>query len=221
MEELWKEIKANPNYEVSTLGRVRNRTTGIVLVETDNTRGYKKVHFQDKRITNKYFRRSFYIHRLVAEAFLENPNNLEEVNHKDFNRSNNQLSNLEWCSGKQNRDYSRKNGRYIVTDKMRENGRALMSKWTKEFRDENLKRAHEASRKVHPNKRKFVQRKTSRPIKCNETGRIALSTRRGADVFGVDYRSLRRHLQGKYKTLKGYTYSYLEKHRFNNYGRSL
>lgn len=56
-------------------------------------------------------RYEYRVHRLVAEAFIQNPDNLPQVNHKDFNRSNNILDNLEWCTNKQNCQYSISNNR--------------------------------------------------------------------------------------------------------------
>ncbi|MDP4224837.1 MAG: HNH endonuclease [Bacteroidota bacterium] len=55
-------------------------------------------------------RNSFYIHRLVAETYIPNPNNLPEVNHKDGNKDNNHISNLEWTNHKDNINHARENG---------------------------------------------------------------------------------------------------------------
>ena len=61
--------------------------------------------------------KAFCLHRLVAEAFIPNPNNLDEVNHKDRNKRNNFLSNLEWCTSRENTHHARikmkKNGNYV------------------------------------------------------------------------------------------------------------
>lgn len=91
--EQWKKIEGFENYSVSTKGRVRNDRTGVIYVGRANKRGYFDIHL---RRNNKRERR--YIHRLVAEAFIPNPNNYPCVNHIDENKSNNASSNLEWCT---------------------------------------------------------------------------------------------------------------------------
>lgn len=72
-----------------------------------NGSGYWKVNLYDERGICK----KKYIHRLVAEAFIPNPNKLKEVNHKDLNKKNCSVSNLEWCSRKQNLEHSYMNGK--------------------------------------------------------------------------------------------------------------
>lgn len=93
--ETWKSIKGYDNYEISTLGRVRNKEKVLKAYKTDN--GYFHI-FLSKNGKQK----QFLIHRLVADTFLKNPNNLKEVNHIDGNKGNNKIDNLEWCTRKQN-----------------------------------------------------------------------------------------------------------------------
>lgn len=95
--EQWIEIKDFPNYEVSNLGVVRNKTTKQVKRFSDNGRGYLRGTFYKN---NKGT--TLYLHRILAIAFLENPNNYPEVNHKDGDKTNNSLENLEWCSSQDN-----------------------------------------------------------------------------------------------------------------------
>lgn len=119
--EVWKDIDGyGGQYQVSNLGRVKSlwryhsvgvtsrRTKKIfeekILIPTDNGNGYKIVGLQ-----KDYKRKNFYVHRLVAEAFLENTNNYTYVNHKDYDRANNNFNNLEWCTAKENINYSRRN----------------------------------------------------------------------------------------------------------------
>lgn len=90
----WKKIEEPFDlYEVSSEGSVRNRKTGKALKPQRNRKGYLKVHLYGREIT-----KFISVHRLVAEAFIPNPNNLPEVNHKDEDKENNKSSNLEWCN---------------------------------------------------------------------------------------------------------------------------
>jgi hypothetical protein len=110
MNEIWKPIKGYEGlYEVSNLGNVktlgnfpklRNRVIGNL--KPGSSRGYLCVI-----ITNaKGERKTKLIHRLVAENFLENPDNLRCVNHKDEDKRNNSMDNLEWCTDQYNKEYS-------------------------------------------------------------------------------------------------------------------
>ena len=110
--ELWKRHPYIGIIEVSSFGRVRtlNRVVprnggicsikGRVLKQYDNGSGYLRVHFHiDGKWTNKY------VHRLVAETFISNPENFPQVNHKDCDRTNNNVKNLEFCTASYNAKY--------------------------------------------------------------------------------------------------------------------
>ena len=92
-------------YQISNLGRVKslnyNRTGKEQIIKSHKRKdGYVQVCLcRNKKIT------TYKLHRLVAETFLENPNNLPCVNHKDENKENNQISNLEWCDKVYNINY--------------------------------------------------------------------------------------------------------------------
>lgn len=112
-KEVWKKIKEfDGNYEVSNLGRIRSidRIIGKKLflgkiIKQSNNRGYKMVSLYKNSKSHGRL-----VHRLVALAFIENPNNHPDVNHKDLNKENNQLDNLEWVSEKQNTQHAIING---------------------------------------------------------------------------------------------------------------
>ena len=101
--EKWKNIKEASNYEVSNTGLVRNKTTNKILKGRLSKSGYLQVSIKIDE-TGKFSNR--YIHRLVAEAFIPNPDNLPQVNHKDGNRANNNVDNLEWVTCSQNTKHS-------------------------------------------------------------------------------------------------------------------
>lgn len=86
-------------YEVSNLGRVRRN--GKILKPSKNKKGYFQVSLC-KNGTKKNAR----IHRLVAQSFISNPQNLPQINHKDEDKTNNAVENLEWCDSKYNNNYS-------------------------------------------------------------------------------------------------------------------
>lgn len=97
MEE-WRNIQGYEGYQASNMGRVRNISKGNILKQYNRSRNklYKAVCIDRKMIS---------VHRLVAQAFIPNPNNLPMVNHKDENPSNNCVENLEWCDAKYNNSY--------------------------------------------------------------------------------------------------------------------
>ena len=102
MQEEWKNIKEASNYEVSNLGNVRNKTTLKILKGRLSKSGYLQVSIKINE-TNKFSNR--YIHRLVAQYWIENPKNKKEVNHKDGNKENNIFSNLEWVTSSENQKH--------------------------------------------------------------------------------------------------------------------
>ena len=114
MIEDWKDI---PGYEglyvVSNNGRVMNVRSGRVLKVFDNYLGYKIVS-----LCRSGKQKTFSVHRLVAEAFIKNPDNLREVNHKDEDKSNNNVDNLEWCDRKYNVNYGSRMDKVRKTKEM-------------------------------------------------------------------------------------------------------
>ena len=102
--EIWKSIEeTNGKYQVSSWGRIRNAETGKILKPYENKKGYLKVGLSVGRRSEKKR-----VNRLVATAFIENPNNLPQVNHKDGNKQNNSVSNLEWVTNEQNAEHAKR-----------------------------------------------------------------------------------------------------------------
>ena len=101
MEEIWKDVEGYEGlYQVSNMGRVRSLRRNIILRQRITRKGYKMV-----KLSTNNIRKGYYIHRLVATAFIPNPDNLPQVNHKDENKLNNCVGNLEWCDCKYNQNY--------------------------------------------------------------------------------------------------------------------
>lgn len=96
-------------YEITNNGKVYSLKRGIYLKPRLSMDGYQRVCLCDN---NK--RREYRVARLVAEAFIENPLNKPEINHKDFNRKNDVVDNLEWSTNYENAHYSYDNKRYKI-----------------------------------------------------------------------------------------------------------
>ena len=108
----WKEIDGFPNYMVSNTGEIKSlnyNKTGRekVLIPHKLSNGYLGINLYDSNKRSCYL----LIHRVVAQAFLPNPSGYKIINHKDENRSNNFVSNLEWCSYKYNLNYGNRNSK--------------------------------------------------------------------------------------------------------------
>lgn len=116
--EVWKDIKGYEGlYQVSNFGRVKSvarkiqlkqyakETTETIMKLDLNKRGYLYVHLCKN---SKY--KSYRVHRLVAEAFVENPEHKDQVNHIDRNVLNNKSSNLEWCTNVENMKHAKETG---------------------------------------------------------------------------------------------------------------
>ena len=106
MKEIWKPIEDYEDYLISNYGRIisfKNKFNIGVILKPDNNKGYYYVNLYKKGFKRKKFR----IHRTVAKTFIQNPDNLSEVNHKDENKLNNYVNNLEWCTSQYNNEYSK------------------------------------------------------------------------------------------------------------------
>lgn len=117
MEEIWKPVVGYEGmYEVSNLGNIKSLNYNgtrekRVMKPTDFGGGYLRVKLWKNKTPKLFF-----VHRLVAQAFIPNPDNLPEINHKDENPSNNRVENLEWCDRKYNINYGTRTEKYIRTN---------------------------------------------------------------------------------------------------------
>ena len=121
MEEIWKNIEGYPNYQVSNMGRVKRLSTGYyrrtekILKPQLQNNGYLHIKLSQKDKT-----KCILVHRLVAQVFIPNPNNLPQVNHINEDKTDNRVENLEWCTQKYNINYGNGISKRVKTNK--ENG---------------------------------------------------------------------------------------------------
>ena len=118
LEEIWKPIEGyEGRYEISSLGRVRSfaqdRANGKVKAGHPVRKGYRHILLYDGEGKKRWYP----IHRLVAAAFLQNPHGLEQVNHRDEDKKNNRVENLEWCDNSYNHNYGTRNKRVSEANK--------------------------------------------------------------------------------------------------------
>lgn len=120
MVEVWKDIPGYEElYEINNIGKIKTKERtfvdkmgrnylkkSILCNSNDDGKGYLQIV-----LTKNGKRKSFKIHKLVAKTFIPNPNNLPQVNHKDENKENNNVDNLEWCTRKYNINYGTRNYR--------------------------------------------------------------------------------------------------------------
>ena len=108
MQEIWKTIEECEDYQISNMGRIKSfkndKVNGKIMKPYKTTNGYLQIDLSlDGR--KRKNRLHLAIHRLVAKAFIPNPDNLPQVNHKDEDKTNNCVTNLEWCTNEYNSNY--------------------------------------------------------------------------------------------------------------------
>lgn len=208
--EVWKDVVGYEGlYKVSSLGRVRSLDRVVT-----HKNGRKRL-FKGKLLTpfkNEYFmvvlskngkKSSSNIHRLVAQAFIPNTNNLPEVNHKDEDKTNNRLSNLEWCTRKYNINYGTAIERSVKTRKNN-----YKNKLVKEYRASKVKS------KVKRKKEKALAKKNKKVIMRDIYGYKLreFNTLKEATFYLGKYpqgiSTIRSCINGKSYTAYGYVWEY-------------
>lgn len=134
MDEKWIAIEGFENYIISNTGKVKNVVKNTEIKGSDNGNGYLKIQFyKNGKIQRKY------IHRLVAQHFLPNPEGKLFVNHIDCNPSNNCVENLEWCTHKENMAWMVEKGRNQRTEEWKRNHEKGLSRLYVGVIGENIK----------------------------------------------------------------------------------
>lgn len=121
MKAKWRSVVGYEGlYEVSTDGRVRtvkHITNGHVIMPTElSIKIYKSQRYARVRLYRDGKSKDYVVHRLVAEAFIPNPDKKPQVNHIDGNRSNNRVENLEWCTASENQRHAYRTGLKDIED---------------------------------------------------------------------------------------------------------
>ena len=130
MEEIWKDVLGYEKlYQVSNIGKMRSLTRMSRFLHVPNMKECFRKHKgkelklsvdNNGYVIAKLGNRRKRLHRIIAELFVPNPKKLPCINHIDCNRSNNKISNLEWCTAKENMQHAKKLGRLNVKSRQGE-----------------------------------------------------------------------------------------------------
>lgn len=150
--EIWKDFKGYENYySVSNTGKILSKRFNKCLSFGNNGRDYLFVN-----LYNEDGIKRFYVHRIIALTFLDNNENKTQVNHKDCNKANNNVSNLEWTTPDENISHAVKNKRFYTSDYQKEQtskaNRGINSHLTK------LKESQVVEIKIDLSKNKYTQK---------------------------------------------------------------
>ena len=213
MEEFRDIIGYEGKYQVSNLGRIKslnyNRTGKEQILKLGkNKGGYLQIHFfKDGKLQN------YSVHRLVASAFIPNPNNYKEVNHKDENKTNNCTENLEWISHIDNMNYGTRNERAGKAQKgkiLSEETQRKISENHADFKGEN-----------HPMYgKRGSDSPNSRAVHCIELNKTWSCIKECAEELELYASSITAVCKNKRKTTGGYHFKYVEEENKNNVNNS-
>lgn len=215
-QEEWKDIDGFENqYAVSSKGRVKNLKTNRILGGRYDGAGYKAVILNGK---------NYNVHRLVALAFLDNPNKLPQVNHIDEDKLNNDVKNLEWVSIEDNIRHSIHNQSCKV-EQLTKDGN-LIRVWDSIHQiNRELGYARQAITKVCKGRQQYSygyvwryvnpdsQRIMNRPVavyRGNDYIGTFDSATKVSEALGLRYRSVSDCLKGRHATLHGYRFEYAD-----------
>lgn len=203
MAEEWRKIKGYELYEVSNFGRVRsNQKTECVILKTSLKRGYCGV-----TIYNEKGKIQISVHRLVAEAFIPNPENKPQVNHKDGNKQNNTVENLEWVTQSENALHAYRIFCLIF---------GMTGKHHSEEAKEKVRNAHigskhseETKEKMRESAKKLGNSPHAKRVRNIDTGEIFNCVTEAGAKYG-NRRNISLCCSGKRKTCGGYRWEYVD-----------
>ena len=178
---MWKEIKdTNGYYLISDDGKVFSTRSNKILSTQVQPNGYHRIELNIDGVPRREF-----IHRLVAEAFIPNPNNYPIINHKDENPANNHADNLEWCTFEYNSNYGTCQEKIKLHRKIIDGYEHVQSKTVKQFDLQG----------------NFIREFGSCGTAAKETG--------------LDARSISKCASGKLKQYAGYGWSYADTYTYD------
>lgn len=196
VKEVWRDIKGYEGYyKVSNLGNVKSvdrvinnggvkyTAKGKLLKLQHNGHGYYQVS-----LSKKGKRKSYKVHRLVAEAFIPNTRKLNHINHIDGNKLNNNVTNLEWVTQQENNQHAWDKGLNKNTAKQRETAK----QWCKENRDKMVK---------------GMQRVR---VKCLNNGKVYNSITEASEDLGIEGKYISRVALGQRNHTFGYKFERLD-----------
>lgn len=204
MNEIWKDIKGYEGYyQVSNFGKVRSLNRSIYR-KNGRKQSFKdqELKFHDKhgylginlRKDGKI--KSCTVHRLVAEAFIPNPYNLPQINHKDENKYNNRIDNLEWCSSSYNMNYGTRTYRSIESCK-----KTMKEKFENGYESPFKGKHHTEETKVYLSEiNSGDNHPQARSIICITTGIIFNTTKEGAEYYNCDASGITKCCKNKRKS---------------------
>ena len=205
MEEIWEKSSTAENYEVSNLGNIRHLERKINLKLRDNGNGYKVIGI---RVNGKG--KNYYVHRLVAQVFIPNPENKPQINHIDGNKENNRIGNLEWCTSSYNLKHSYKKGLKKPSEKQKNAARINIANMSEESKLKSLINRTKALSLKTRKDRQLWAIPLCKPIKCVELNRVFISVIRASEKLNIGYAGIYNCLNGKSKTSSGYHWKYLK-----------